>query len=327
MTAAATIIRDSIVWESAVGWTPECLDEGPAMLDRFAASGFTFLSLTIAADWDRTEPALRHFARERRRFEAAPDRFRLAETTADIRLAKAEGRLAIGFHCQGAGPMAWDPAMVAPFYRLGIRWAILAYNTRNPLGDGCHEPENAGLSMQGRAFLREMNRVGMIPDASHAGERTALDILTLSDRPAIVSHSNARAVCDHERNVSDAVIRAVGANGGVIGVNAIGAFVNPDKTSGVAGLVRHIDHIAGLVGPAHVGLGLDVVFYQDFMAKLYAQGPMMRDRGYPPPPWDDVKPEALPDLVSALLGRGYAEAEIRGILGENFMRVAEANWT
>jgi len=217
--------------------------------------------------------------------------------------------------------------LIAPFYRLGIRWMILAYNTRNPLGDGCHEPGDAGLSMLGRAFVLEMNRVGMIVDATHAGRRTSLDMIELSEKPILFSHSNARALCDHERNIDDIQIRALGQNGGMIGVNSIGAFVRPDGSSDVVGVAEHIDHIVQLIGPEHVGLGLDVVFYQDFMQKLYDSGPMMAERGYPRPPWQDIKPEDLPALVEVLIGRGYDAAAIRGILGENLLRVAAANWT
>jgi len=323
--ASKKLIAQSIVWESAVGWTPECLDGGPDMLTRFAASGFTFLSLTIGADWDAPEPTLRHFAKERRWFEER-DRFRLVESVADVRAAKSAGKLAIGFHLQGAGPLRYDPFLISLYYRLGVRWMILAYNTRNPLGDGCHEPGNAGLSMLGRAFVREMNRVGMMIDASHAGERTSLDMIELSEKPIIFSHSNARALKNHERNVTDEQIRALAAKGGVLGVNSIGAFVNEDHSSGVPGLIRHIDHIVQMAGPSHVGLGLDVVFYQDFMSKLYNAGPMMAERGYPRPPWSDLRPEQLAGLVDAMLALGYGEPAIKGILGENFLRVAEENW-
>lgn len=295
------------------------------MLERFRASGFSFVSLTIGADWDKPEATLRHFAQQRRWLEAQPQ-LRVVESCDDIRRAKADGVLGVGFHLQGAGPLGYEPALLAAWYRLGVRWIIPAYNTRNPLGDGCHEPSDAGLSMLGREFVAEANRVGMLLDASHAGIRTSLDIIESSSLPVVFSHSNARAVKDHERNITDEQIRAVAARGGVVGINSIGAFVADDNSSGVAGLLRHIDHIAQLVGPQHVGLGLDVVFYQDFMAKLYDAGPMMARRGYPRPPWADVKPEALPDLVEALIRLGYDDATVLGILGENFLRVAAQNW-
>lgn len=324
--ASASLIDKAVVWESAVGWTPECLDEGPDMLARYRAAGFSFLSLTIGADWDRPEPTLRHLSQQRRWFEARSHEFEIIDTVADIRRAKSSGKTALSFHLQGAGPAAYEPAMIDSWYRLGVRWMILAYNTRNPLGDGCHEPSDAGLSMLGRAFVAEANRVGMMLDASHAGINTSLDIIELSSKPVIFSHSSVRALKNHERNVDDTQIKAVARRGGVVGINSIGAFLTDDNTSGVSAIVRHIDYIAQLVGPEHVGLGLDTVFYQPFMTKLYDSGPMMGLRGYPRPPWADVKPEALPELVEALDRHGYGETAILGILGENFLRVAEQNW-
>lgn len=321
-----SLLERALVFESAVGWTPECLDEGPSMLPRYQASGFDFLSLTIGADWDRPEPTLRHFAQQRRWFEQRASLYTICESVADIRAAKRNGKLAIGFHLQGTSPLGYDPALIDSWYRLGIRWMILCYNTRNPLGDGCHEPSDAGLSLLGRAFVAECNRVGMMIDVSHAGIRTSLDIIELSEKPVVASHSSARAIKNHERNLTDEQIRAIAAKGGVIGINSIGAFLTDDNSSGVGALTRHIDHIAQLVGPQHVGLGLDVVFYQPFMEKLYDSGPLMAQRGYPRPPWADVKPEDLPKLVEALDRHGYGEAEILGILGENFLRVAAQNW-
>ena len=323
--SAAALLESALVWESAVGWTPECLAEGPQMLKRFQASGFSFVSLTMGADWDKPEPSLRHFAQQRRWLESQTH-LSVVESVADIRRAKTDGRLGVGFHLQGAGPLGYHPALLAAWYRLGMRWIIPAYNTRNPLGDGCHEPSDAGLSMLGRAFVAEANRVGMMLDASHAGIKTSLDIIEHSSKPIIFSHSNARAVKNHERNIVDEQILALAKRGGVVGINSIGAFVAKDNSSGVSGLVRHIDHVAQLVGPQHVGLGLDVVFYQDFMTQLYDASPMMAQRGYPRPPWADVKPEALPDLVEALMRLGYDDTAILGVLGENFLRVAAENW-
>jgi membrane dipeptidase len=324
--SAKTLLDKALVWESAVGWTPECLDEGPGMLPRYSAAGFSFLSLTIGADWDRPEPTLRHFAQQRRWFEARANDYMLVESVADMRAAKRLGKLGIGFHLQGAGPLAYEPALIDTWYRLGIRWMILAYNTRNPLGDGCHEPSDAGLSLLGRAFVAEANRVGMLLDISHAGIRTSLDIIERSEKPVVASHSSVRALKNHERNVTDEQIKALAARGGVVGINSIGAFLTDDNSASVAAIVRHINHIAQLVGPEHVGLGLDVIFYQPFMIKLYDSGPLMAQRGYPRPPWADVKPEILPELVEALDRHGYSEAAILGVLGENFIRVAEQNW-
>lgn len=113
----ASLLDRAVVWESAVGWTPECLDEGPDMLPRYAAAGFSYLSMTMGADWDRPEPTLRHLAQQRRWFEARSHHFRITESVEDIRAAKQDGKLGIGFHLQGASPLEFvaAPKPVSPY--------------------------------------------------------------------------------------------------------------------------------------------------------------------------------------------------------------------
>ena len=108
--SAKDLIAQSIVWESVVGWTPECLDNGPEMLTRFDKAGFSFVSLTIGADWDKPEATLKHFAQQRRWIERQ-QRYRIIETADDIVAAKADGQMAVSFHLQVAGPLGYEPAL------------------------------------------------------------------------------------------------------------------------------------------------------------------------------------------------------------------------
>ena len=110
------------------------------------------------------------------------------------------------------------------FYQLGIRMMHLTYNRRNMIGDGCAEESNAGLSDFGRAVVKEMNRLGIIVDVAHSGEKTSLEAARLSDRPVVASHSGARALNDHFRCKSDELIKAICDTGGYIGVCCIRAL-------------------------------------------------------------------------------------------------------
>jgi membrane dipeptidase len=182
---------------------------------------------------------------------------RVATTVGEIREAKATGDTSVVLHFQGSEPLRGGTDLVGAFARLGVRVIQPTYNYRGAAGDGCCEPENAGLSRFGKALIKAMNQHRVAVDVAHAGVRTSLEAIECSTRPVIASHANARAVCDHPRNLPDEVIMAVAACGGVIGLCAFPAFVSARPDPAVDQLIDHAVHIAGLVGAAHIGLGLD----------------------------------------------------------------------
>jgi len=290
------------------------------MLERMAASGFDYVSLTVGGDWTSLETTMHAIARERAYFLARREQYLLVETAADIEQAKAKGKLAIGLHFQGTNPVGYDVAMVEPFYKLGIRHMLMAYNLKTPVGDGCQEVTDDGLSRFGRSLVDAMNRVGMWVDVAHTGYRTSMDVFAHSDRPVIVSHANARALCDHTRNIRDDQIKACAKSGGVIGIIAFGPVLGPDEVPIVELMARHIDHMCQLVGARHVGLALDLIYDQS------VQNTRIWNPYAHPRPVKDIAPEELVLLTEALIRRGYAEPDIRGILGGNWLRMAHEIW-
>jgi membrane dipeptidase len=314
-----------LVWEGSVGWTVECLPFTAGVLDRYRKAGFGVLSLTVAAEWNTPDQALRHLGRVRRSLTGRPD-VAIVTTVAVLEAARAAGRLAINFNFQGGGPYGQDPGLVEPFKALGVGLAILSYNSRTALGDGCQEPGNAGLSNLGRRFVTEMNRVGVIIDLSHAGERTALDTIQHSTDPVVFSHSNPRSRHAHVRNIGKKLIKACAETGGVIGINSLSFMLGDSGRSTVEDFVAHVEAVADLVGAEHVALGMDWNFYDPFMQKMFAENPALAELGYPPPPWDSLSPETLPAIVAALRHRGWSAADIAAILGGNMMRIARRVW-
>ena len=208
------------------------------------------------------------------------------------------------------------------FRELGITRAILAYNEGNVFADGCHEPRNAGLSEAGRRLIKCMDEVGMVVDLSHCGERTSFDVLEMSSaRPPIFSHSNARAVFDHERNLSDTQIRSAAQRGSYIGVNGVGMFLGASTRDIPAAMARHAAHIASIAGPDRVGLGLDFMFLEGSSYDFFHRARERWPTGYPEPPWDFLQPEHFGDLVTELEKVGFGKAELTGVLGENYLRL------
>jgi membrane dipeptidase len=296
------------------------------ILERFHASGISFVSLTVGTDAAGTAESLHNIGSIRQMIADRADRMTVAKSVADIRRAKAEGKLALGFHFQGSAPLESDPNLVEVFYDLGVGHMLLVYNQMNAAATGCHERVDAGLSRYGQRLVKEMNRVGMIVDCTHTGYRATMEIMELSMSPVMFSHSNARALWDHERNITDEQARACAQTGGIIGVNGVGKFMSERGTSEVSDLVPHIVHFAELVGAEHVALGIDNVYYLDQHYKNIASNPDTWPAGYPPPPWHYFAPEQVHGLVEALLAHGFSDAEIEGILGENFLRLAQQVW-
>lgn len=256
----------------------------------------------------------------------------LATRASGITEAKAQGKLAVIFHFQGTHPFEYDPNLVEVFARLGVRMVQLTYNVRSPVGDGCEEPNDAGLSRFGRRVVSELNRCRVVVDVSHTGERTSLDAVQASTAPVIASHSNSRAVHDVPRNLSDDLIRQIAATGGVIGAVGYGAFVCPSAEPTLDDFIDHIAYMSDLVGPQHVAIGMDYTIPNPPPSEYlrFVESGVWDPANYPPPPWS--YPEGLSDasqwvkLTGRLLERGFGADEVRGILGGNWMKVFRAVW-
>ena len=234
-------------------------------------------------------------------------------TRAEIDAAIARGQIAFVLSIEGAECIQDGIESLRVFYELGVRLIGLTWNQRNMLAEGIGEARaGGGLTELGRTMVREANRLGILLDVSHLSVKSFWDLIEASSAPIIASHSNAKALCDHPRNLDDDQIRAVVASGGTVGVTMVPAFItNEPREATLARLVDHIDHIAGLVGPEHLAIGPDYVNFLESWAT--------RAERYTLAGLEEIS--QLPNLTAMLMQRGYDERAIRGILGENFLRV------
>jgi membrane dipeptidase len=323
--AQRPFLADTVVCDGLLPWTEVYLPPGadlPTQLRRFWENGVDHISLTAAAGRDTPLDALKRLGHFRKAL--APHAWiEEADTQAAIRAAKANGRLSVSYHFQSATPFAPDLDLVDAFKGAGVVRSILAYNEANVFADGCHEPRNAGLSTYGHRLIERMDQVGMVIDLSHCGEITSFDALNAPlSRPPIFSHANARALYDHERNITDEQIKACGERRGYVGINGVGMFLGAAGPDIPARIAEHAAHVAALIGPDRVGLGLDFMFLE---GSDYGFFHSVRDRfprGYPDPPWDFFQPEQFLDLVEALEYQGFSQNDLAGILGENYLRLA-----
>ena len=336
----AGLHSDAVVWDMLIPWMFQTNPEArQRILESAASGGYTYLSLTVGDDQVNLAGAVRTIAKERAYFLANADKYVLVETVDDVLRAKKESKIAVSFHFQGTLPIDYDVNMVEVYYSLGVRHMLLVYNMKNYVGDGCLERTDGGLSRFGVRLVEEMNRVGMIVDASHTGHQTTMDMFEASSDPVIFSHANPRALWDHPRNILDDQIKACAASGGLVGVAGVGVFAG-DNDASVDMVFRHVDYIAQLAGPQHVGLGTDYIEVlerralppgtifnpKDVHEDAHFQASGGKSRG---PSWDKIDyfaPEQMPELTDAMLKRGYSEADVRGVLGENMLRVARQVW-
>lgn len=223
-------------------------------------------------------------------------------TYADILRNKEQGRHSALLSLEGGEALEGELSALEIYHRLGVRAMTLTWNHRNALADGAAEnATGGGLTRFGRDVAQEMERLGMLVDISHISDAGFWDVEGLVQKPFIASHSNARAVCPHPRNLTDDMLRAVAAKGGVVGLNFYPAFLTQGGKAGVEDIIRHAAHMLDVMGEDFIGLGSD---------------------------WDgiDTTPEGLRHVgeLAALFERMEREfgSEITGKIREgNFLRV------
>jgi membrane dipeptidase len=320
------LLGTSVVWDQHACLPLRPLDESfLPQLARVREAGVTVVSLNVYFDLHPPEVAFSMLASFRQWVQQNRTEYTLVQSVVDIESAQRDGKLAIVFDIEGGRAVEPHPGLVEVFYRLGVRWMLLAYNKNNRLGGGCQD-DDPGLSDYGRTIIDEMERVGMVLCCSHTGYRTAREAMERSRQPVIFSHSNPRALWDHPRNIPDDLLRACARTGGVVNLSGIGIFLG-DNDNSTEALLRHVDYVAELVGPEHVGLGLDYVFDRSELDQHIRSRPDLYpvERGYTSG-IAMVEPERIAAIAEGLLARGYKRTEIQGILGHNNLRVARQVW-
>ena len=321
---ASALMAQSLVWDDHSGFDPDARVDLDC-LGQWKRAGVHYLSVNVGYDvvpWRKTLQTLAAF---RAWVQQHPEDYLLVDRADDVRQARREGRMAVGFDLEGMNALDGDVNMVSAYYALGVRQMLFAYNLNNGAGGGCHDADQ-GLTAFGRAVIAEMNRVGMLVDCSHSGLRTTLEAMEASSAPVIFSHSCAHAVTPHGRNITDAQIRRCAATGGVVGINGVGLFLGGNDRP-LERFADHVLHVADIAGPDHVGIALDYSFDTGGIETLLeARADYWPRHEYPGGPVHFVAPGELPQIVEILLRRGCSDAQITGLLGGNFLRVAQQVW-
>jgi membrane dipeptidase len=259
--------------------------------------------------WSAVDAQLRRVEAEARRAGAT-----LARTADEVRRCKASGSLAVILGLEGGDAIGAQLDRLDELFQRGVRLIVVVHLGDNQIGTTClpwqgyvgrlpvHSRRARGLTSFGRQVIERMNRLGMVVDVSHADRTTVRDIVEHSTAPVVASHAGARAVEDFERYLDDDEIAAIAARGGLIGLWPYQAHGH--GPADIDALVAHARHIAELVGPDHLCLGTDMNGVPGVMAGYSGE----RD---------------VPLITAHLLAAGLTDDQVRGVLGENFLRVLE----
>ena len=228
----------------------------------------------------------------------------IAYTPADLYHLKAEGKKAIMLGIENGYAIGKDISNIERFRNRGVVYMTLCHNGNNQLcGSARFNDEGMGVNAFGEQVIKEMNRVGMMVDISHAGEQTFYDALNISTNPIVASHSSARALCNHPRNLTDAQLKALADKGGVAQVTLYSGFLKEQGMATIQDAIDHLNHMVNIMGIEHVGIGTD--FDGDGGITGCASA------------------SELINFTRCLLKERYNEADIRRIWGGNFLRVME----
>ncbi len=223
----------------------------------------------------------------------------------DILDIQARGRMACLLAIEGGEALEGKLAHLRMFHLLGVRLLTLTWNHRNDLASGQSEgPDGGGLSLFGKEVVVEMNRLGMLVDVSHLNEQSFWDVIHLSKSPVIASHSNAKALCDHPRNLTDDQVRAVADKGGIIGVNFATHFLAHGRQVTIHDVVEQIDYLVKVGGVDCVALGSDFdgINQTPLGLEHYAK---------------------TPEIAEFLRARKYGTGDVAKIMGGNLLRLCQ----
>ncbi|WP_127596100.1 dipeptidase [Nitratireductor alexandrii] len=282
-------------------------------------------TLSLLGNWNRL-------------LEDNSDLIALARSVDEIETISASGRTAVLFGFQDTTPLEDDIELVEVFYNLGIRIIQLTYNVQNRVASGCWETVDGGISKHfGANVVSDMNRLGMVVDISHCGERSSMEAIENSSRPVAVTHANPEEFIGTEielnrRNKSTDLLRKLAANGGVIGLSPYPKILKGGSDCTLDTFIDMISWTVDKIGVDAVGFGTDYFMGWTVDRLKWARcGRFARESAVPItglsrwPDWFQ-SPEDFPDIHAAMEKRGFSKAEVDKIAGENWIRLFRANF-
>ncbi len=308
-----------------------------SIFQHLLTGGVTAVHVTITY-WENTVETLQNIGKWNRLFVQHADLIMPVKTADDIRLAKRLGKVGIIFGFQNCSPIGDNIDLVEIFYDLNVRFMQLTYNNQTLLASGCYEDRDSGITRFGKVVIQEMNRVGMLIDMSHSGEKSTLQAIELSSRPITISHANPHFFEPALRNKSNTVLKALAQSGGMLGFSAYPLHLHNGSDCTLTEFCTMIAQTVELIGIDHVGIGTDLCVNHDYsVLKWMRSGRWTKETdygegsatnsGWPAPLTWLEDSSGFPNITQGLLDIGFNQEETAKIMGQNWLTFFEESFT
>lgn len=298
--------------------------------------GVDAIHVTIAYHENFRETVL-NFEKWNRWFEQYPELIMKGQWASDIDVARETGRTAVFFGFQNPSPIEDDIGLVEIVHTLGARFMQLTYNNQSLLATGCYEDKDMGVTRMGKQVIKEMNRVGLVVDMSHSGDRSTIEAADLSERPIAITHANPHSWAPALRNKQDDVIRAVTENGGMLGFSVYPHHLKDKGACTLENFCEMIARTAEKFGAEHLGIGTDLCQDQpDSIVEWMRVGRWTKEidygegsasaPGFPDMPQWFRDNRDFGNIENGLRATGLSEEEVAGIMGRNWYNFYAENF-
>ncbi|MHB2268222.1 dipeptidase [Aliihoeflea sp. PC F10.4] len=307
-----------------------CLFDRPIFQEMHSA-GLTLANCTCSV-WENFSDTMKNVAHWKRMFRENNDIIRQVKTVGELDLPKKEGKVGIILSWQNTSGIDGNLDFLEIYNDLGVKCIQLTYNTQNLIGTGCYESTDNGLTDFGRDAVRELNRLGILIDLSHVGERGADQACDISSKPVAYTHCCPTSLKSHPRNKSDATLKKIANKGGFVGVTVFPPlFPKRGDVSTVDDFVDTLEYMINLVGEEHVGIGTDFSqgqpwSFQEWVMHDQGNGRRLTTFGELTFPKGLERISEFPNIYTAMQRRRWASSRIERVLGQNWLRLLRDVW-
>ena len=340
---AARLYQQALVLDCNSAPTGDFLIKLPmsqADLDRVRESGVNVIRWSVGGIDYGFADTVAEIASVERLLELYPDYFTAVRVPSDLPRAQRERKMGLILSFESAEMLEGRLDRLELFRNLGVRVMQLSYNRRSAFANGVMEPDAGGLTALGREAVRRMNALGIAIDLSHANAATTSDVLALSSKPPVMTHSGCAAIHPHPRNKTDEQLRALAARGGVLGIYDLPYLTASPRQPTLDDYMQHMAHAIDVAGEDHIGVGSDVAIEPFDLSPANVAGYIKevveyrQKSGLAAPEEDRIPyveglntPRRMEIIAGQLLRRGYPARVAEKILGANFARVLTEAWT